>query len=170
MRTISRFFVFSFFLIATINAAAQKTPKTPLELNNYVVSINDSLYAAGKAWGTQFNKAVSSHDYASLIPFRQSMEQLIERKRNEVKKLNNVLGSKNLLDAMQSFLDFEAKMIADAFIPLEKLSAKSTEEEVKAAVNKLISLGTTENEEVKKLRVAQQEYASKNGFKIAGMD
>ncbi len=158
------FFVIAFFCTGHYSSAQK--PTTALALNDYLVSITDSLYSSGQAWGKKFTEVNSSKEYTLLQPIRVSMEKLIERKQLEVITLKDIGGSEKLRLAMLDMLFFEARMIRDGFIPFEKLNKQSTQDEINKAIEVLTKSAEAENEYLEKVRKAQDVYAAKNGFTI----
>jgi hypothetical protein len=169
MKSIFRIVIVFACTLAGFAATAQK-PTTALELNNYLVSITDSLFEGGRAWGKTLNAVVQSKRFDSLAGPRMKMEEFILRKQAEVKAMKDINGSENLRNAMLEFLDFEAKMMRDAFKPLEKFNASSTQAEIKKAIDDLIAMAATEKDALAKVNTAQEEYGNKNGFTIEKKD
>jgi hypothetical protein len=165
MKSILRYAAILAFVCTGFIANAQK-PTTALELNNYFASINDSLYAGGKAWGNKLNAVMESKAFDSLSPHRTKLLQFIIAKQQELKTMKDIGGSEKFRLAMIDFLTFEEKMMKEAFAPLEKLNKTSTDEQIKTALESLMKLADNENAELKKVNVAQNEYAVKNGFTV----
>ena len=137
-----------------------------VQYNDYLVSINDSLYQLGKQWGTKYNTVKISKSFDSLGLYRLKLDAYINKKKLELRSHKDFLGSSEFRDAMIAFLTFEAKMMREAFAPFEDLNSKSTPEEIQAAVKKLSSISADENVQLARLNVAQLEYARKNNFTI----
>jgi hypothetical protein len=166
MKSIIRFVVVFACTLASFAATAQK-PTTPLELNNYLASITDSLFQGGREWGKALNAVVKTKRFDSLAGPRIKMEEFIARKQAEIKDLKDMNGSADLKKAMLEFLDFEAKMMSDAFKPLEKFTTSSAQADIKKAIDDLIAMAATEKDQLAKVNTAQEAYAKKNGFVIA---
>ncbi len=158
------FFTIAFFC-SSLHSSAQK-PTTALALNDYLVSITDSLYNAGQTWGEKFTAVYQTKEFALLQPLRVSMEKLIERKQLEVITLKDIGGSEKLRLAMLDLLFFEARMVREGFLPIEKLNKQSSQDEINKAIELLTTVADTENEYLQKVRKAQDAYAAKNGFTI----
>jgi hypothetical protein len=156
------------FLVTGFFSYAQQ-PSSPLELNDYFVSINDTLYSSGKEWGSKLNEVYASKEFSLLETARVKMETFIERKIAELKKLKDINGSEKFRLAMLDFLNFENKMMKEAFRPFEKLNKASSEEDIKKAIAGLTELAKNEDTELQKVNKAQQDYAVKNGFTIEGI-
>jgi hypothetical protein len=165
MKSMLCYVAFLAFVCNGVIANAQK-PTTPLELNNYFASINDTLYAGGKAWGNKLNSVMENKTFDSLTPLRMKLQSFITAKQQELKTMKDIGGSEKFRLAMLEFLAFEEKMMKEAFAPLEKLNKTSTDEQVKAVLKSLIELAGNEDTELKKVNTAQNEYAEKNGFAI----
>jgi hypothetical protein len=165
MKPISRLVAVLAFVCVSLFSNAQKF-STALELNNYFASINDTLYAGGKAWGTRLNTVMESKSFDSLTPLRVKLLKYINGKQQELKTMKDMAGSEKFRLAMLDFLAFEEKMMVEAFAPLEKLNKTSTDADVKKALNSLVALAANENAELKKVNDAQNEFAQKNGFTV----
>jgi hypothetical protein len=153
------------FLLLSLSSAAQQ-PATPKELSDHIDDISDSLSKLGKAWGNRLNTVVYSKSFDSLVPLRKKMQEFIAAKRSELTALPDIKGSKKFVASMISFLDFEANMMKDAFLPMEKLGSNSSQNDINNAFKKLIEIGKKENEELEKVYDQQVEYSKKNKFKI----
>jgi hypothetical protein len=153
-----------FVIISTTSTAA--FAQTPIQFNDKLVSITDSLYARGQQWGLRFNDAYKSKNYSSLRPYRQSLERFVDEKIISVKAMKDVKNSRPLRMAMLDFLIFEKGMITKAFLPLESLGSEGSEDQVKAALAKLTEYSNQESIQLEKVNAAQEAYAKENGFTI----
>ncbi len=165
-----RFFsigLFLSFFLAT-GSFAQKGKLTPIDYNDKLAAITDSLYNMGVAWGTEFQSITSSDkDYTKLAPHRKKIVAFTTRKIEEVRKGPVAgKGAENLKAAMLQFLVFEKQMIETAFTPLEKLNSSSSETEMNDAIKKLTAESEKEAEELKKVNVAQEKFGEMNGFSL----
>src|SRR5215213_2730549 len=142
--------------------------QTPIEFNNKLASVNDSLFIKGQEWGKKFKEVRAAKEYSQLAPFRIDLESYISRKVVEVKQMKDVAGSKEFREGMIDFLLFEKQMMKEGFIPVEKLNSSSTDEQVKVAIDNLIKLSKDETAKLEAFRKVQAAYAESNGFKIAG--
>ncbi|XZF12606.1 hypothetical protein ACTHGU_12525 [Chitinophagaceae bacterium MMS25-I14] len=140
--------------------------KTALDMNDHLAAITDSLYAKGREWGDKFNAAAASKDFKSLAPYRQSIDQFIDRKITEIKGLKDIGGSQELRMAMLDFLGFEKKMITTGFKPVENLPADATQEQMQKAIDDLTAASQDESGYLQKVKDAQEAYGKKNGFSI----
>jgi len=151
------------------NAGAQsKTAMKPIEFNDQMAAITDSLYQLGVEWGTAFSEiAKSDRNYVKLMPIRKKLTAYIGRTTEKLKKQPAVgQGSQELKSAVLTFLNFEDKMITVAFSGIEKLTPTSTQTEVDAAVKVVTDEAAKEEGMLKQVNTAQETYASKNGFTI----
>jgi hypothetical protein len=143
-----------------------QTRLTPIQFNDRLTAITDSLFAGGQAWGRQFNIAHKSKAYSSLRPHREYMAKYITSSIARVNVMPDVNNSRPLRMAMIEFLRYEMRMVTEAFVPLEKLTASSTKEELETAFNNLQTLAAKEDEQLAKVAAAQETYAKENGFRI----
>ncbi len=81
--------------------------------------------------------------------------------------MKDVKNSKELRMAMINFLTYEKTMVSNGFKPMELLPADASEEQVKAALDKMSELSKKEAGELEKVGAAQEAYAKANGFAIA---
>lgn len=153
------------FAATSLFGAAQKF-SSAIELNEYFVTITDTLYMGGQEWGKKLNEAVKTKDFTTLAPARKKMEKFIDSKQQELKKMKDYWGSEKLRLAFLDFLAYEKTLIEQAFAPLEKLNKSSTAEEINAGLTKVTQLAEKENIENRKIGTAQEEFATKNGFTI----
>ena len=95
---------------------------------------------------------------------RKKLEQFIGVKYDELRTMRDVFECTKFRLAMLDFLAFEEKMIKEAFLPFEKLNSSSSQDEIKKAINSLVTLSEQENSYLAKVHTAQNEFATKNGF------
>ncbi len=162
---IIRLFLFASIFTATLTATAQ-TFASAIDLNDYFVSITDTLYKGGQEWGNQMSKAAKTKDFSSVTPARKKMELFIDRKLASLDKMKDQFGSEKLRLATRDFLVYEKRLVLEGFIPLEKLNKNSTDEDLKKAFASLTAAAEKETAEIQKVNQAQEEFAEKNGFSI----
>lgn len=145
-----------------------KIKMTPLEYNDYLSYITDSLYSKGSRWGTKFTQIRDGNkDYSRLKPLRKDITEYIILKKEEVRKTAPV--GKNgdaMKQAMLTFMEFELDMIETGFMPLENLDQSSSDKDVDAIINNLVEKANKEDSYLDKVHTAQKEFADTNGFKI----
>jgi hypothetical protein len=139
---------------------------TPLQFNDKLVAITDSLYVRGQDWGNHFNEAVKNKNFASLRPYRIDLERFVDQKIIAVRAMKDVRNSRSLRLAMLEFLNFEKGRITKAFRPLESLSSKASSEQINAKIEKIREYSKEENVQLEKVNAAQEAYGKDNGFKI----
>ena len=161
---ISKTLLLSFFLFISYCSFSQ----TPIEFNNKLADITDSLFKKGQAWGTKFSQVHASREYSKLAPFRQDMEVFLGNKIKELKTMADVKDSKEFREGMIEFLLFEMKMATDIFKPFEKLDSNSSITDINAVIENLKKAAATENSKLQNYIQLQKEYALNNGFTIAG--
>ena len=164
-----RIFLSCSILIACILSVStiSHAQSTALEFNDHIASITDSLFLKGQEWGTKFNEVYANKDFALLKPMREGLETFVTARIKELTGMKDVKNSKALRMAMLDFLDYELIMVTNAFKPMERLAGTATNEDVKAALDKMTELSKQEAEELKKVGDAQEAYAKANGFSIA---
>jgi hypothetical protein len=159
--------VLAFF---SLSGFAQKKPVklTPIDYNDQMADITDSLYRLGQAWGGVFNEAYKGDkNFTKLTPVRKNMVEFIDLTTAKLKREPLVgKGGEGLRTAVIDFLKFEKDMIDIAFIDIEKLSSSSSQAEIEAALKKLTDQAEKEGDVLKKVNAAQEDYGRKNGFAI----
>lgn len=163
--------IFSAILLACISLSAfaqSKQKITPIDYNDQMADITDSLYTMGKLWGEKFNEIYKGdNDYSKLATARKNLSAYILRTSERIKKQPAVgKGGEGLKSAVVSFLAFENKMIETAFMKMEKLTPSSTQQEIEAAFNNLTTEASKEAEVLKLVNAAQEAYGEQNGFTI----
>jgi hypothetical protein len=140
----------------------------PIDYNNYLSSMTDSLYSKGEKWGTKFAAIkAGDRDFSKLKIYRKNISEFIILNKAEIKRMEPVGKSgEDLKHAVLSFMEYELEMIETAFMPIENLNASSTETEFQNAMNKLINESDREGDYVKMIRTAQSIYARDNGFTL----
>lgn len=140
--------------------------KAAIEFNDQLTVITDSLFARGQAWGRRFNEARKSRNYSSLKPYRQSLERFVDASISRVRNMKDVSNSGELRRAMVNFLEFEKRMLGEAFKPLEQLKPSASETEIRQKLKALEIYSASESEALAKVNIAQESYAKSNGFRI----
>ena len=156
-------------LVVTLTIASSKTlyaQKTPLEMNDRIVSVTDSLFQLGQDWGNVANEAVKTADYTILKTKRLALENYIARETAKLKVLKDLKGSKELREITIAFLEFEKKIAMEGMRPFETLTATTSQEDVVNIVEKFKTLTADENKYLEKVSAAQDAYAKANGFTI----
>ena len=170
MKSIRILAIVATFFTMTSSASSQTAITTPLELNDYFVSISDSLYIKGYQWSVKLGSVAKNGSFDSLVPLRLKIETYIYNKRTEVKNMKDIKNSTPLRQAFLDLLDYEAMLVHQAFVPFERFNAKTKEEELKAAFDNLVKIANMEEEHMKKIRKIQVQYGTENGFTIEGED
>lgn len=141
--------------------------QTPLQFNNQMASITDSLYAKGLAWGTLLTQiAKGPKDFTRLQPLRLGAESFIDVQAEKLNNLQDVSGSYNLRQAMISYLKFERQIVEEQFKPFESFTAQTTDETVQSQINTLLTAVKREKDFLDQVNVAQAAYAKENNFTI----
>lgn len=158
---------FLVFVVMLITGIIRGQVLTPIQLNDKLTDITDSLYARGGEWGEQFKIAKEeTRNFAALRPYRERLQVFIRRKIAEVAKMQDVNNSKPLRMAMIDFLQFEMKMTTNAFLPVEKLKSSATDAEIEKVRQRIVRMSEGEAPQLNKVAAAQSAYAAENGFRI----
>lgn len=155
------------FIWAPAGHAQQKM--TPVEFNDELVKVTETLYQLGTEWGTRFAaiNGGEQKDFSQLAPLRQKLTDYIAGQNKAIKQLPNIgKGADAFKKVMLEFLVFENEMINSGFIPMEKLGAQSSEEAIQQATQKLTDLAGKEGAALDKVHKAQDQYAADNNFVI----
>ncbi len=166
----TRLLLFSLILSCFLGhtSFAQKQKLTPIEYNDKLAALTDSLYNMGVEWGTAFQQiAGGDKDYSKLAVYRKKIATFTTRKIEEVRRGPTAgKGAEELKAAMLNFLNFEKNMVDNAFTPLEKLNSTSSQAEIDAAIQKLTAESEKESEALKGVNTAQEKFGQQNGFSI----
>jgi hypothetical protein len=152
------------FLLAF--AAKAQQPKTPVEMNNYLVGILNSITEKGKAWANLAIQVEESKEFGALTPYRMDIEKLLVAKSFELGQLQDVGGSEDFRKTLISYLKFENDLIQEAFVPYEKLNVNSKNWEVRKVKKNLKKFVKKEAKRYEKIIKAQKDYAKLNDFKL----
>jgi hypothetical protein len=156
--------IVSFFAISL--PAASQTFEKPIDFSNYIADCTDTLYDKGKRWGARINVAMQTKKFDTLTSARIDGELYVQKKIKEFKVMKDLKGSGPLRMAYISLLEFEAKLMRDAFIPFESFDATTSDKTLQDAIKNLTTIAALEEKELDKVRAAQLEYAKLNGFTI----
>lgn len=152
--------------VMLITAALALRAQTPMQYNNKLVTITDSLNAKGTRWSRTFREVKVIKEFGDLAPYRKDLEQYIDSKIAELKADGDVSGSGELKKAVLEFLNYERNMVHTYFAAMESFSETSTDEEIKAAIQNLSAEAQKENSLLTQVNQAQDAYARKNNFNI----
>jgi len=158
--------IYLLLVVMLLAISLTKAQTTPLQLNDDLASISDSLFAKGQNWGVTFNEAYKSGNYILLKPVSGNMLSFINRKTTYVQNMKDIKNSKPLRMAMLDLLAFEKKMVIEAFMPFELFTTTTPADKVQAALDSLKEKAVPENEIIKKLITEQEIYGAANGFKV----
>lgn len=150
-------------LLSSLLGSAQ----TPMQYNNKLVAITDSLHQKGSRWVHVFKEVKMIKEFSTLTPYRKDLEQYINGKISELKADKDVSGSGELKQAVLEFLDYEKNFVTSAFTPVEQLGESSTDEDIKAAILNINTESQKEGPVLAKVNAAQEAYARKNNFNMA---
>lgn len=151
-------------------ALGVKAQKTPLEFNDYIASITDSLNTYGRGWGMEVKSAFESDNYSTLTERRIFLEKYIDKETAILRKMKDIKNSKALREAMIAFLNFEKTAIVAAMKPFEKMSKATTEEQKKSAIEQLTSSTANEEAELAKVSTEQAAYAKANNISLGAAE
>ena len=166
MRPMFRKLLLTVFIAAAAFIANAQTAKTPLEFNDELVKITNSLFSNGQEWGKAFNEAYKAGNYTTMKPARERLQVFVDAQLKYVTALKDVNNSKPLRQAFIDFLNFEKKMITEAFLPFESLPADVSREEIQKWAAKLKEYSAKESGVMSMVYEAQKRYAEENGFTI----
>lgn len=122
--------------------------------------------------GTAFQRITGEDkDYSQLAEYRLKILTFTVKKIAEVRREAPVgKDGEELKAAMLNFLIFEKNMVDNAFMPLEKLNAKSSQTEMDAAIQKLTADAEKEGDALKRINTAQESFSQQNGFTLEAAD
>ncbi|MDP4262562.1 MAG: hypothetical protein Q8941_08530 [Bacteroidota bacterium] len=153
-------------LIVTLLTVSAIKAQTPVQLNDDLAGITDSLFSKGQKWGLTFTDAYKDGNYSPLKPLTAGMLIFINSKIAYVQNMKDIKNSKPLRMAMLDLLAFEKQMISEDFRAFELFDSTTTKEKLQAALDQLTEKSKEEDAYVRKVAAAQQVYAAENGFTI----
>ncbi|OJW81039.1 MAG: hypothetical protein BGO69_02960 [Bacteroidetes bacterium 46-16] len=140
--------------------------QTPMQYNNKLVAITDSLHAKGSRWVQVFKEVKMIKEFSLLEPYRSDLQDYINDEITELKADKDVSGSAELKQAVLDFLAYEKSFVQQCFKPVEELDESSADEELKAAIDKISEEARKEDALLMKVNKAQEAYARRNNFDI----
>ncbi len=143
------------------------TRQEAMQLNNTIVSINDSLYLKGRKFGTLVNESYKAKDYSQLQPFRINFEKFLDSSRKSMIGLKDIGGSESLKNCEIELLKIEKQMIEHDFVPFEHLTTSSTNDDVSALFDSIQNDAKGETDQMQKFKKLQEDYALRNGFTLS---
>ena len=153
-------------LTAVVIFTACKSQKTAIEFNDKIVAINKGFYEKGQVFGTALKTALATKDFSKLGPQCDEMVVVVNDGIAKLNAMENVSGSEELKEQALNYFKFEKTLIDKAFVPFKSMNATTSDEEIKTATDNLMTAAKDENNYLEKVRLAQNEYAKKNGFTI----
>jgi hypothetical protein len=153
-------------ILLLLAATASTFAQTAIEFNDKLTTVTDELYKYGGEWGTAFQAAFKTKNFTTLTPMRKKLEAFTASKLASITAMKDVENSKPLRMAFIGFLKYEQSLIGQAFVPFEKFNSSSSDNDIKAAIDKLTKLSQSEQSELEKVVKAQEQYAKENGFTI----
>lgn len=157
---------FPFFIVLLLFQSCGSAKKKAFDFNQKLAGISKTLNSKGVAFGTELRSAINTNDFSALDSMATALNKYISDQIIVVKNTENVSGSEKLKNAMLDFLNFEYKLVTEAFVPFGKLNTNSTEDEKQAAINTMVEKTKDESSYLLKIQAEQKDYATKNGFKL----
>lgn len=157
---INRFLpLLAIFVVCTIKAIAQD----PLDINDRLVAIQDTLFQHERAWNTQFKELdKGTMQFAELKGKREVWSNYIVKRMAEVKGMKDTGGSIKFRGAVYTLLMYKKQFIDNAIIPIEKLNSHATIPQMKPYRDKLIEGSKKEKEFIEKVLAEQKLFAGRN--------
>ena len=155
-------------IVLIVGLSLSKTfGQSPVEFNNQMSEIADSLFQKGNNWGKQLGEiAATSKQFEKLAPIRLSLEKYIFNQTTRLNEMKDVSGSYNFRQAMITYLQFEKQMVDSLIKPFESLSSASTDAVFKETVDKLLKGAAKEQGYLDQVHIVENEYAKANNFII----
>lgn len=146
---------------------AQTTFKSAVEMNNYLLVPNDSMYQKGQAMGRAITEAIRTKDFTGFAASKKAVGDYAATTIQKLKKQKDQFGSKELREAIIGFLEYEINFLATGMPLLDKLNSKSTDQEIREAINELVLAGKEEEKQLNGIRRVHQRFAEKNGITVS---
>jgi hypothetical protein len=140
---------------------------TPIQFNNQMGEITDSLMKQGVTWGKKLGEIVQgSKQYQDLAPVRLSVQNYIDQQTLKLTNMPDISGSYKFRQAMLTYLQFEKSFCEQILKPFELFTAATTNEAIKTSVDNLIKEAAKEKDYTDQIHVVQFEYAKANNYVI----
>ena len=169
MPTVYRLFL-TVAVIALLSAAqplhAQKKFADAVEMNNYLITPNDSLYQKGQALGRAVGAGYATKDFTPVVPAKKAIIKYATETLAELKKVQDQFGSEEFRKGIIDFLTYEINIMKNRTPLLDKLNDKSTEKEIRSAIDEMIAESKDEAKFLQKVSEMQARFAEKNGFRV----
>ena len=147
----------------SLNCSAQ----TPKEFSDRIGSSTDSLYLLAAVWGNTFLENYNGEQhYENLTPLRKDLQEFITDQLETFKSIPDVAGSEKLRASLIAFYDYEQKLITKAFIPFEKLTSSSSDNQVNECRSNLKEEAASEKDFLGTVNTERRAYAKLNGFSL----
>ncbi|RYY60895.1 MAG: hypothetical protein EOO05_08260 [Chitinophagaceae bacterium] len=153
-------------LLTTVSAWSQKTFTDAVDMNNYLIAPNDSLYQKGQALGRSVGVAYSTKDYSGIAPAKKAIIKYASDKLVELKKVKDQFGSEEFRQGIIDFLEYEVNIMKNKTPLLDKLNSNTTEAEFRAAIDEMMAESRDEAKFLQKVTDMQARFAKKNGFAV----
>lgn len=164
MKTRSLFLILLLAGISTLKTYGQKTP---IQFNDEMVMITDSLYLKGTAWGAKVSEAIKgTRDFSILTPARVNMENFINMKIAKLNTMADVAGSYQYRQAVITYLRFEKQFAGSLIRAFESFNAQTDNQTLQDAITKLTNGAQKEKDQLAAVNVVQEAYAKANNFTI----
>lgn len=158
-----------FFLVLLLAGlcSTRTFAQTPVQFNNQMCTITDSLYKKGQTWGTKLTEVIKeSKEYDKLQPVRIGLLAYIDDETSKLNAMTDVNGSYQYRQAVLTYLQFEKQFVNNLLKPFELYTAQTTTEVIKEDINKLVAGAGQEKDYLEKVRVEQEAFAKANNFTI----
>jgi hypothetical protein len=141
--------------------------QTPVQFNNQMSAITDSLMKQGTSWGKKLGEIVQgSKQYQDLAPVRLSVQNYIDQQTLKLTNMADISGSSKFQQVMLTYLQFEKSFCEQVLKPFESFTSATTNEEIKTSVDHLIKEAAKEKDYTDQIHIVQNEYAKANNYVI----
>ena len=156
-------------IVAVLLVCTQKGyTQTPRELSDRIVSSTDSLYLLASVWGNKFiDNLNGAQHYEELTPLRKDLQDFINDQLALFTNMNDVSGSGKMRAAVIALYGYEKTLVELGFMPFEKLTPNSSDDQVNECRSRLKEEAGKERDYLTAVNTERREFAKVNGFSIA---
>ena len=147
-----------FILLFTFSYSQEYQPKTPKDMDDYIVKISDDYIAIASKW----TQCLSQKKYDSLKVYSSKMTQYTEWAVKELGKVRDIGGSEDYRSEQIRMYMYEKALISKTYARFDKFTIKTSKKERSAALDNMLKYAPEEKTRSAKLDEARRIYCVKN--------
>ncbi len=160
---------FIVFIVIAFLMAGKAFAQSAAEVNTKLAAVVDSVVAISGDWREKMAEFKDGNKhFEELKTLRAHLDAVVDKETATLKKMKDVFESNRYRAGVLALLAYEKQMITNGYAPFEKLKATATDDQIKAAADKLDDLARKEDELKSEVTSAQNEFAKENKLTIEG--